>query len=398
MRRGCAFGCFGIVTSTMPLRPVACTPAASTVSGNVKRRWKRPCGRSTRLRCTSLPEASLARSPLSGEQALVERDLDGREVDARNVELQHEAVRVLLDVRRRNPVGGRRRGCGVAVELAVEQAIDLPVQLIEHTPGLIANECHGRISIVTSVSRSSMSRYIGRARFDFKAPRTHRYTAATMPALRRTLPLLAMSLLMSGAATAAAAPRYYDVAYRAHFRPDAGIVEMEIALSGDRLPSRVVLHVDPRRHQKFTSTDPLQIEPSHVTWQPRGHASRLRYQFVVNHERAPKRYDSRMTDDWAIFRAEKMVPRASVTARTQPAIASDAGVRAAAGLVGRDALRVRRRSALHASTIRRVVSISPRAGCSRARSAVATRRSAACASSSQHRRATTRAARTRWRS
>ncbi len=136
-----------------------------------------------------------------------------------------------------------------------------------------------------------------------------------MPALRRALLLLAISLLMSGAATAAAAPRYYDAIYRAHFRPDSGVVEMEIALSGDRLPSRVVLHVDPRRHQKFTSTDPLQIEPSHVTWQPRGRASRLRYQFVVDHERSPKRYDSRMTDDWAIFRAEKMVPRASVTAR-----------------------------------------------------------------------------------
>ena len=135
-----------------------------------------------------------------------------------------------------------------------------------------------------------------------------------MPVLRRALPLLAISLLTSVAATAAA-PRYYDAAYRAHFRPDAGIVEMEIALSGDRLPSRVVLHVDPRRHRKFTSTDPLQIEPSHVTWQPRGRASRLRYQFVVDHERSPQRYDSRMTDDWAIFRAEKMVPRASVTAR-----------------------------------------------------------------------------------
>jgi hypothetical protein len=136
-----------------------------------------------------------------------------------------------------------------------------------------------------------------------------------MPALRRTLPLLAISLLISGAATAAATPRYYEAAYRAHFRPDAGIVEMEIQLSGERLPSRLVLHVDPRRHQQFTSTDPLQIEPSHVTWQPRGRVSRLRYQFVVDHERSPKRYDSRMTGEWAIFRAEKMVPRASVTAR-----------------------------------------------------------------------------------
>jgi hypothetical protein len=135
-----------------------------------------------------------------------------------------------------------------------------------------------------------------------------------MPFPSPTLPLLALALLTPGMA-AAAAPRYYDVAYRAHFRPETGVVEMEIALTGERLPSRIVLHVDSRRHKKFTSTDPLQIEPSHVTWQPKGHNSRLRYQFVVDHERSPKRYDSRMTADWAILRAEKMVPRASVTAR-----------------------------------------------------------------------------------
>ena len=135
-----------------------------------------------------------------------------------------------------------------------------------------------------------------------------------MPAPRLTLPLLAMALLNSGT-TLGAAPRYYDVAYRAHFHPETGLVDMEIALSGERLPSRIVLHVDSRRHKKFTSTDPLQIEPSHVTWQPKGHNSRLRYQFVVDHERSPQHYDSRMTADWAILRAEKMVPRASVTAR-----------------------------------------------------------------------------------
>jgi predicted metalloprotease with PDZ domain len=126
--------------------------------------------------------------------------------------------------------------------------------------------------------------------------------------------LLSMSALMSGTAVAAA-PKYYDVTYRAHLRPDAGVVDVEIALSGERLPSRIVLRVDSRRHKKFTSTDPLQIEPSHVTWQPHGHAASLRYQFVVDHQRSPQHYDSHMTADWAIFRAESMVPRASVTAR-----------------------------------------------------------------------------------
>jgi predicted metalloprotease with PDZ domain len=132
--------------------------------------------------------------------------------------------------------------------------------------------------------------------------------------LMRLAPLLLLTCLPLPGTAATPAPRYYDVVYRAHFRPEADLVEMEIALSGERLPSRIVLHVDPRRHKQFTSTDPLQIEPSHVTWQPRGRQSRLRFQFVVDHERDERRYDSRMTRDWAIFRAEKMVPRASATA------------------------------------------------------------------------------------
>jgi predicted metalloprotease with PDZ domain len=135
-----------------------------------------------------------------------------------------------------------------------------------------------------------------------------------MPAPRLAALLVLIPAMMS-ATVMAAAPKYYDVTYRAHFRPDAGVVDVEIALSGERLPSRIVLKVDSRRHRKFTSPDPLQIEPSHVTWQPQGHAARLRYEFVVDHQRSPQHFDSRMTADWAILRAEKMVPRASATAR-----------------------------------------------------------------------------------
>ena len=55
---------------------------------------------------------------------------------------------------------------------------------------------------------------------------------------RRFLPLLpALSLLTPGAAMTAT-PRYYDVAYRAHFHPETGVVDMEIALSGDKSRTR----------------------------------------------------------------------------------------------------------------------------------------------------------------
>ena len=38
IRRGCAFGCFGITISNTPLRPDAFTFSASAVSGRMKRR------------------------------------------------------------------------------------------------------------------------------------------------------------------------------------------------------------------------------------------------------------------------------------------------------------------------------------------------------------------------
>ena len=111
------------------------------------------------------------------------------------------------------------------------------------------------------------------------------------------------------------AQQTYDVEYHAEILPTRGIVATEIRLSGERLPSRLVLHIDPERHRTFTSTDALQIAPGEVTWRPQGKFSRLRYEFVINHERTPGKYDSYVTDDWALFRADKLVPRTSVRAK-----------------------------------------------------------------------------------
>jgi predicted metalloprotease with PDZ domain len=131
-----------------------------------------------------------------------------------------------------------------------------------------------------------------------------------------TLKSLGLLLLLIACGNAAIADEmYYTTAYRAQIRPESGTIDMELNLSGEHLPSRIVLRADPKRYKNFTSTDPLQIGESHITWRPRGKMSRLRYQFVVNHERAPKRYDSLITDTWTIFRGDKLVPRAKVTAR-----------------------------------------------------------------------------------
>jgi predicted metalloprotease with PDZ domain len=125
---------------------------------------------------------------------------------------------------------------------------------------------------------------------------------------------LFLSSTLFGAASVADVNRY-EASYRAALRPDAGVIEIELKLTGERLPSRIVLTIDPQRHREFSSTDPLQIEGDEATWRPRGRFSRLRYQFIVNHERSDGGYDSYMTKNWTVFRGDKMTPRLRVTAR-----------------------------------------------------------------------------------
>ena len=183
------------------------------------------------------------------------------------------------------------------------------------------------------------------SRRSFADARARAGTLTTMPAVRFA-PLVPADVRCCLGPSPAAAPRYYDAAYRAQFRPQGDAVEVELNLSGERLPSRIVLHVDPRRHKKFTSTDPLQIEPSHVTWQPRGQA--VAPALPVRRQSRALAEALRLADD----RALGHVPRRQDGAAREregdeeSALARHAGVRAAAGLDRRDAVRISRRSSL----------------------------------------------------
>jgi predicted metalloprotease with PDZ domain len=107
----------------------------------------------------------------------------------------------------------------------------------------------------------------------------------------------------------------YDTEFVAEIKPAAGVIALEIHLKGEHLPSRIRLRIDKSRHRKFRSTDPIEVHAREVIWRPQGKLSRLSYEFVVNHERTSKGYDSYMNQDWALFRGDKLVPRAKVTAR-----------------------------------------------------------------------------------
>jgi hypothetical protein len=138
--------------------------------------------------------------------------------------------------------------------------------------------------------------------------------AAILPATATFLRTLFACSVLCFAIPAGAATRTYEARYVAEVRPQAGVIHVELKLSGERLPRKIVFRMDAKRHRGIVSTDPVEIANGTVTWQPRGKSSRLNYDFVVNHERAPGRYDSLLTPEWTIFRGDKLVPRARVTA------------------------------------------------------------------------------------
>lgn len=112
----------------------------------------------------------------------------------------------------------------------------------------------------------------------------------------------------------ATTPAYYDVTYRATFDPEVAQVAVEVELAGEKLPSKIRFSPDPQRYRNFRSSEPLQVSDREVVWEPQGKKSRLRYEFFVTHKRTGG-YDSYKTRTWALFRGDKLVPSASVTAQ-----------------------------------------------------------------------------------
>jgi predicted metalloprotease with PDZ domain len=125
-----------------------------------------------------------------------------------------------------------------------------------------------------------------------------------------------LALIGSARAADTDAVEYYDATYRASFKPGGEYAQVELELAGDLLPTKIVLRADSQRYRQFRSSDPVQVSDTEVVWQPKGKRSTLRYEFKVNHQRSSGKYDSYITENWALFRGDKLAPPARVTAES----------------------------------------------------------------------------------
>lgn len=123
-----------------------------------------------------------------------------------------------------------------------------------------------------------------------------------------------LTALISAASVLAADSEYYDVNYKARLNPEEGVAHVSITLQGHELPSELTLHFNADRHLNIKGGKELKIEGDDAAWHPKGKRSTIHYDFVIDEKKSQGRYDSRITDKWAILRSDKLIPPISARA------------------------------------------------------------------------------------
>lgn len=137
------------------------------------------------------------------------------------------------------------------------------------------------------------------------------------------LSLLITSLLTSpltrGAATATERETF-GILYTVWIHPQEKTATVKIRLNDN--PSWVNwmrLHIDPARHEDFLASGEVNIDGNEVTWTPPDDDAWLQYKVQLESTRSNGHYDGYVTQDWALLRADDLVPpmRTDFRDRTQ---------------------------------------------------------------------------------
>ncbi len=126
----------------------------------------------------------------------------------------------------------------------------------------------------------------------------------------RTVALLVL-LLTSGRALAT--ERVYDVLYKVHIVPERHGAEVTMVLHQTHFYAReFVFDIDPDRQQSFAGEGSVAVDGEHVTWTPPERGGQLSWFVTLQSERGKGTYDGVVTDAWAVFRGDDLVPAATL--------------------------------------------------------------------------------------
>ncbi len=108
-----------------------------------------------------------------------------------------------------------------------------------------------------------------------------------------------------------AEPRSYSLKYDLAFQPEKDTATIRIAIDKGRLLRRMEFTNLPDRYSDIEANGDLTVTPEKVVWKLPDESAWLSMTVRVTHAKRPDAYDAMMTEDWAIFRGDDLIPSAA---------------------------------------------------------------------------------------
>lgn len=137
-----------------------------------------------------------------------------------------------------------------------------------------------------------------------------------IPHLRRLGAIFACAAALSSPALLAAQPDHFRVDWHLRLQAGVDLAEVTLQLEDAAGVKSISFPLNTARFSNFSATGDLQQDGNQVRWVPPQRDARLSYQVKITRERSNQNqdesYDALMTDDWTLFRGDRLTPRIRV--------------------------------------------------------------------------------------